>query len=219
MTAGRRQPSSEEGGAITCEYRELHGANAYSATSVLVVRLAIEGADGLPWTLERPSAALDRCAELLEALGLSGAEVRARTRWPVGSLVQSIAEQLVGRLNLPAGAPAPTAAAAPERELVLTLDDAAAVRAGCELAAALVSASVSGPASPHGPDRLRGLLDEFDRDRPAPPPRTSEFVTACRQRDIPWAQCRRGRATSSSARARCRSGPTGSARRAGPPSS
>ncbi len=191
MLAATPQPNAG-GGAIACEYRELHGANAYSAASVLVVRLradgtdgtdGADGADGLAWTLARPSAALDRCAELLEALGLPAAEVRARTRWPVGALVQTIAEQIAGRGILPAGAPATTD---PERELVLTLDDAPRVRAGCELAAALVSASVTGPAAAHEAERLRGRLDEFDRHHPALGPRASRFVAACRQRDIPW---------------------------------
>src|SRR3954452_5374095 len=119
MTTATPQPSSGGGGAVACEYRELHGANAYSGESVLVVRLVTDGVDGLTWTLKRPSAVLNRCAELLEAVGLSAAEARARRRWPLGSLVQTVAEQLVRRVNLPpAAAPAhaPATPADPERE-------------------------------------------------------------------------------------------------------
>lgn len=95
MTAATPQPSARGGGAVTCEYRELHGANVYSAESVLVGRIVCDGAYGL----ERPSAPLDRCAELLDALALSGAEVRARARWPLASLLRTIAEQLVRRVT------------------------------------------------------------------------------------------------------------------------
>lgn len=186
MTTATPQPSSQGGGAIAFDYRELHGANAYSAASVLVVRLATDGADGLTWTLEQPSAALDRCAELLEALGLSADEVRARERWPLAALVQTIAGQLVCRVNLPAGAPAPAPAADPERELVLSLEPAVPVRASCELAATLVSAAASGPVEARERDGLRELLDEFGKNHPPLWPRVAELVAACRRRDIPW---------------------------------
>jgi len=184
MTATTPQPSAG-GGGITCEYRERHGANVYSAESVLVVGLATDGADALAWTLERPSALLDRCAEHLDALGLSAAEVRGRERWPLGSLVQAIAEQLVRRVNLPAVAPAPAAPADPERELVLSLQEAAPVRESCELAVKLVSACAAGAAAREH-DRLRALLDDFDKQHPPFWPRVAELVAACRQRDIPW---------------------------------
>jgi D-alanine-D-alanine ligase-like ATP-grasp enzyme len=188
MTATTPQPSAGGGGAITCEYRELHGANVYSAESVLVGRIVSDGADGPAWTLEQPSTPLDLCAELLDALGLSGAEVRTREQWPLGSLVQTIAGQLVRRVNLsPAGAPAPAAPADPERELVLSLDPAAPVRESCVLAVRLLSACVS-PTDPTGQDqdRLRALLGEFDKQHPALLPRATALVAACRKRDIPW---------------------------------
>ncbi len=184
MTATTPQPTAGGGGAITCEYRELHGANVYCDESVLVVRIASDGADGLGGTLEPPSAPLDGCAELLEALGLSAAEVSARERWPLGSLVQTIAEQLVRRMNLPAVAPAP-ASADPERELVLPLEEAAPVRQSCELAVQLVSACATGTAA-HEHDRLRALLDDFDRKHPAFVPWEVALLAACRRRDIPW---------------------------------
>jgi cyanophycin synthetase len=187
MTTRTPKPSAGGGRAIACEYRELHGANVYSAASVLVVRLASDGADGHAATLERPSAPLDNLAKLLAALGLSAAEVRRRKRWPLGALVQTIAEQLVRRVNLPAGAPAPAPPADPERELVLSLEPAAPVRAACELAATLVSAAVSEPpADAQEHDRLRGRLDDFDRNHPPLWPRVAELVAACRRRDIPW---------------------------------
>ena len=187
MTTSTLQPSAG-GGGIACEYRELHGANIHSAESVLVVRIAPDGAGGLAPTLERPSAPLDNVALALEALGLSAAEVRTRERWPLAALVQTVAEQLVRRVNLPAGAPAPAAPADPARELVLNLEAAAPVRASCELAAALVSAAACAPGPPAAQehDRLRGLLDDFDRSHPPLWPRTAELVAACRQRDIPW---------------------------------
>ena len=68
----------------------LHGANAYSAVSMLVVRLATDETGGLAG--RRRGRPRRSTAELLAALDLSAAEVRARTRWPVGSLVQTIAE-------------------------------------------------------------------------------------------------------------------------------
>ena len=46
MTTAMVEPSAG-GGGIACEFRELHGANAYSAQSVLVVRVASGGADRL----------------------------------------------------------------------------------------------------------------------------------------------------------------------------
>ena len=171
---------------MACEHRELHGANVYSADSVLVVRIAPHDGDGLAATLERPSAPLDDVAVLLEVLGLSADEVRARERWPLAALVRTIAEQLIRRVNLPAGALAPPAPKDPERELVLTLEPAAPVRASCELAATLVSAAASGPVVAHETDRLRGLLVEFEKNHPPLWPRVAELVAACRQRDIPW---------------------------------
>ena len=185
VTTATPQPSAGGGDGIACEYRELHGANVYSAQSVLVVRLASHGADRLAWTLERPSAPLDRCAELLEVLGLSAAEVRARGRWPLGSLVQTITEQLARRVRAPVAAPAPAGPADPEREIVLTLDSVAPIRASCELAVRLVSAS-GAEAAVQEPDRLRALLDDFDQRHPALLPRVAALVAACRQRDIPW---------------------------------
>ncbi len=154
----------EPGGPITCEYRELHGANVYCAESVLLARVVSGDADGVRWTLERPSAQLDTCAELLEALGLSAAEVRARERWPLGSLLRSIAEQLIRRVGVPPGAPAPVDAADPERELVLALQPAAPVRASCELATRLVSASATGDAA----QRAGTPAGAAGRVRPAP---------------------------------------------------
>lgn len=185
MTAMTLQASAGGGGGIACEYRELHGANLYSAESVLLVRVASDGADRLAWTLEQSSAQLDRCAELLEALGLSAAEVRGRERWPLGSLLQTIAEQLARRVGGSAGAPAPAPAADPERELVLTLDSVAPIRASCELAVGLVSAAATGAAAQEQ-DRLQALLDDFDQRHPALFPRVAALVAACRQRDIPW---------------------------------
>lgn len=187
MTATTPQASAGGGEGIACEYRELYGANVYSAESVLVVRVVCDGVDGLASTLERPSAPLDRCAELLEALGLSAAEVRAGKRWPLGSLVQAIAEQLVRRVGVPAGAAVPASAADPERELVLTLEAAAPIRASCELAVRIVSASATAiTATAQERDRLRALLGDFDRRHPALLPRTAALVAACRRRDIPW---------------------------------
>jgi cyanophycin synthetase len=179
------QSSTGGGDRLACEYRQLHGANVYCTESVLVVRLASDGADRLAGVLERPSALLDSCAELLEALGLSATEVRARERWPVASLLRSIAEQLVRRVGVPAGAAAPAPVGDPERELVLTLGPGMPVRAGCELAAKLVAASANGAGAGER-DRLRALLDEFDTRHPALLPRTAELVAACRRRDIPW---------------------------------
>ena len=185
MSTRALPPSTEGDGEIACEYRELHGANVYSAESVLVVRVAADGAARLPSTLERPSASLDRCAKLLEALGLSADEIRARKNWPLGSLLQTVAEQLARRVGMPAGAAPPPAPADPERELVLTLEPAAPIRSSCELAVTLVSAAAT-EVSAQEQDRLRALLDDFDRRHPALLPRTAELVTACRQRDIPW---------------------------------
>jgi len=187
VTSSTLQPSAGGGRGIACEYRELHGANLHSAESVLVVRIAPGGADGLAWTLERPSAQLDRCAELLDALGLSADAVRAARRWPLGSLVQAVATQLIGRANVPPGAPEPAPAADPEREFVMALDAAAPVRASCELAATIVL-SCANAADVQVRDRLRGRLDEFDAQHPALWPQTAELVAACRQRDIPWAR-------------------------------
>ena len=187
MTSSTLQPSAGGGGAVACEYRELHGANIHSAESVLVVRITPDGAGGLAWTLERPSAQLDRCAELLEALGLSADAVRAARRWPLGSLVQTVAVQLLKRVNASPGAPEPAPAADPEREFVMALDAAAPVRACCELAATIVFACANA-ADLQERDRLRGRLDAFDAQHPALWPQTAELLAACRQRDIPWAR-------------------------------
>lgn len=183
MNTEAHDASIGAGGEIACEYRELHGANVYCPESVVVVRIA---ADGIAATLERPSAALDRCAELLEALGLDAAEVRVRDRWPLGSLLQTIAEQLAQRVGMAPGAPAPASSADPERELVLHLQPGVPIRASCELAARLLSACATDTAAHQDDDRLRALLDDFDRRHPAPLPRTADLVAACRQRDIPW---------------------------------
>jgi hypothetical protein len=73
----------------------------YPAESVLVGRIESDGVDDLAWTLERPSTTLDTCAELLDGLGLSGADIRARERWPFAALLQMIAEQLARRCPPP----------------------------------------------------------------------------------------------------------------------
>jgi hypothetical protein len=173
MSTSAPQAATTDGGEIACEYQELGGANVHSTESVLVVRIASDGAAGPAWTLERPSDTLDRCAALLEALGLSAAEVRARERWPLGSLLQSIAEQLVRRTGVPRLAPAPAPARSPEREFVLARDPAAPIRASCELAAKLLSACAT-PAPTHEEhDRPRALLDEFDRRHPTQWPRAA----------------------------------------------
>jgi cyanophycin synthetase len=185
MTTRTVQAGAGGASEITCDYRELHGANIYSGDSVLVVRLSLDGAHQLPWTLERPCAPLNRCAELLEALGLSAAEVRARERWPLGCLVGSIVGQLVGRAGVPAGACAPAPPADAERELVLSLDPGAPIRASCALASVLVSAAAT-EADAQERDRLRRLLADFDKNHPAMSPQTAALVAACRQRDIPW---------------------------------
>lgn len=185
MTTAPLQVSERERGEIGCEYRGLYGANVYSAESVIVGRIMSGGSDRLAWTLERPSAHLDRCTDLLEALGLSAAEVRARELWPLGSLLQCIAMQLVGRLGARTGAAAPAPPADPERDIVLPLEPAAATRASCELAAVIVSAAATAAVALER-DRLRMLLEEFDKQHPALSPQTVALVAACRQRDIPW---------------------------------
>ena len=187
MTRSTPQPSAGRGGAVACEYRELHGANVHSAESVLVVRIAPGGAGGLAWTLERPSAPLDRCAELLEDLGLPADAVRAASRWPLASLVQAVAAQLIARVNVPPGAAAPAPPADPEREFVMAIDAAAPVPACCELAAAIVFACATA-ADRQARDRLRGRLDALDAQHPALWPQTAELIAACRRRDIPWAR-------------------------------
>jgi cyanophycin synthetase len=187
MTTRALSPDAEGNSVLACDYRVLHGANVHSGESVLVVRISASGAGRLAWTLERPSVPLDRCEDLLEALGLSAAEVRARERWPLGSLVRCIAEQLAGRVGVPAGAPAPAPPADPERDLVLSLDSAAPIRASCALAALLVSAAAT-EADAQERDRLRMALDDFDKQHPAMSRQTAGLVAACRQRDIPWRQ-------------------------------
>ncbi|MGI8729824.1 MAG: hypothetical protein ACR2LK_07515 [Solirubrobacteraceae bacterium] len=186
MNTEAHDPSIGPGDGLACAYRELHGANVHSAESVLVGRICgSTGANGLAWTLQRPSAALDRCAELVEALSLDATEIRARDRWPLGSLLRTIAEQLAGRFGVPAGGLATAAPDDPEREFVLRLAPSAPMQASCELAASLVSAAATG-ADPQPHNRLRAMLDDLDGRHPPLIPRVAALVAACRQRDIPW---------------------------------
>ena len=184
----RRFSRAPEGAAASrAQYRELHGANVYSGESVLVARLASDGADGLAGTLERPSAVLVRCAELLEGLGLDAAEVRA-----AGAMAARVAGAEHRRAARRAGErcrPAllrRRAAADPERELVLTLEAAAPIRASCELAVKLVSASRSRGPGAGGRSPARRCSTTSTERHPALLPRTAALVAACRQRDIPW---------------------------------